>query len=481
MIVRDLEAAARREYDLVIIGGGIHGASLLQEAARRGLAACLCEAGDFGGATSWNSLRIVHGGLRALQTVDLPRFFQAVRARRHLARQFPALVRPLQCLMPLYGRGLKRRSVMRMALWLNDALSSHRNDGLALPVQLPKGRLLDAVATREAFPQVRGDGLEGAAVWSDYFMRSSERILIELLRDACRHGATALNYLPVTGLLRDGKVVRGVKCEIRNTGTIRAKAVVNCAGPRMAEVAEESGGLFRPSLAFNLLLERRLPLRSAVAVAAPEAGAPVLFVVPQEQTLLAGTMHRPRSAGTTEAIVTEAEVGELLRQLNSAIPGLEAGPRHVLRVLAGLLPAAATGSSELARREVLLDHGKSGGLQGFYSMSGVKFTTASDVARRMLDLMGHPGSPVTGATELPLSPATALLTDAAAAQAADPGQLASMLRQVVAEESVQCLDDLLLRRTNWAATEPDLAPLRARVAAALSPPGAPAKSSDAWT
>src|SRR5688500_16787116 len=108
VIVRDVAATSRREFDLVIIGGGIHGVALLHEAARRGVAACLCEARDFGGATSWNSLRILHGGLRYLQTLDLVRFFDSVAARRRLALMFPRLVRPLTCLMPLYGNSLRR-------------------------------------------------------------------------------------------------------------------------------------------------------------------------------------------------------------------------------------------------------------------------------------------------------------------------------------------------------------------------------------
>jgi len=69
MIRRDFDAASRNEYDLVVVGGGIYGASLLQEAAQRGLSACLCEAADFGSGASWNWLRIVHGGLRYLQTL----------------------------------------------------------------------------------------------------------------------------------------------------------------------------------------------------------------------------------------------------------------------------------------------------------------------------------------------------------------------------------------------------------------------------
>jgi glycerol-3-phosphate dehydrogenase len=472
MITRDVAAATQREFDLVVVGGGIYGVSLLQEAARRGLSACLCEAGDFGSGTTWNSLRIVHGGLRYLQTLDLRRFFQSVAARRRVARQFPALVRPLKCLMPLYGQGMKRASVMRMALLMNDVLSAHRNSGVAAQVQLPGGRILDASSTRRVFPQVRGDRLEGAAAWSDALMLSSERIVVELLHDACRHGSVALNYTPVTEILARDGVACGVRIRDESTGgthTVTARAVVNCSGPWVRALAEGLGGdtaqLFRPSIAFNVLLDLTLPCDHALAVAAPQPAAPVLFVLPQARSLLAGTMHLPRPPGTTEAVATEAEIARFLDLLNAAIPDLGARLGNVQRVFAGLLPAAGAGSADLQKREILLDHGKVGGLQNMYSVSGVKFTTANDVARQVLVMAGHT-APVGGDDDssLPLSSATDLLTDAMALRGGDDASLRTTLQQVVAEESVQCLDDLVLRRTNWGMTEADIQKVLQRVA-----------------
>ena len=328
MIKRDFEVATRRQFDLVVVGGGIYGVSLLQEAARRGLSACLCEAGDFGGGTSWNSLRIVHGGLRYLQTMDLRRFFQSVAARRRWARQFPTLVRPLDCLMPLYRQGMKRATVMRIALLMNDTLSGHRNDGVAAAARLRAGRVLDAATTRSRFPQVRSAGLEGSACWSDLFMISSERIVMEFLHDACRVGAVAINYAPALEIVSDGKVAQGIRVRDRVTGaaySIAARAVVNCTGPQVRSFARGQGGdaerIFRPSLAFNMLLDLALPTDCALAVAPPQPGAPILFVVPQHGTLLVGTRHLPRPVETTEAVATEAEILQVLAELNQAIPG----------------------------------------------------------------------------------------------------------------------------------------------------------------
>ena len=470
MIKRDIDAACGREFDLIVVGGGIYGVSLLREAARRGLSACLCEAGDFGGGTSWNSLRIVHGGLRYLQTADLRRFFQSVAARRRVARQFPTLVRPLECLMPLYGQGMKRTSVMRMALLANDLLSAWRNWGVAEAARLPVGRVLDVAATKRVFPRVRADGLEGAALWSDFSMLSSERIVIELLHDACRHGAVALNYAAVTEVVSEGRVARGVRLRDTISGEVRvcaAQSVVNCAGPQVRSLVHGKGGdveqLFQPSLAFNLMLDIHVPCDCALAVAPPQPGAPVLFVIPQGGNLLAGTMHLPRPAETTEAVPTDAEVKSFLGLLNAAIPRLEARPDNVRRVFAGLLPATAAGSTDLVKREVLLDHGRTSGLERLYSISGVKFTTADDVARQALEMMGAGDKFGDEASELSLSPATNVLTDARTLWDADASTVGAALKRVIEEEAVQSLDDLVVRRSNWATTETDLDRVRERV------------------
>src|SRR5262245_48845674 len=104
---RDLGALEAACHDLLIVGGGIQGAAACWEAAHRGLRTALVEAEDFGGGTSWNSLKTIHGGFRYLQTLDLPRIRESVRERRALLRIAPAIVRPLEFVAPLYGHGLQ--------------------------------------------------------------------------------------------------------------------------------------------------------------------------------------------------------------------------------------------------------------------------------------------------------------------------------------------------------------------------------------
>ena len=116
-------------YDILILGGGIYGATAAYEAARRGLSVLLLERQDFGAGTSQNSLKIAHGGLRYLQSLDLRRSRESMEERRRLLQVAPHLVRPLRCRMESRSLGGARRLLLRAGLLANEFLSRDRNRG----------------------------------------------------------------------------------------------------------------------------------------------------------------------------------------------------------------------------------------------------------------------------------------------------------------------------------------------------------------
>jgi glycerol-3-phosphate dehydrogenase len=463
---RPMDAAESR-YDLIVVGGGIYGVALGLEAARRGYRSLLLERDDFGGATSWASLRIIHGGLRYLQSLDLPRFLESDGERRWFRRHFPDLVRPLPCLLPLYGRGLRRPAMLRLGMAVNDLVSASRDFGVRGGSGLPRGRILDPRETAALFPQVDRNGLIGAALWHDAVMSSSERLVIEMLRWACGCGSRALNYVEAETLVTEGGRVQAVDARDRVTGRrlrFHAARVVNATGPWSRIFARRADrdlpGLFRPALAFNLLLDRQPIAEVAVAVAAPRAGSRTYFVLPWNGRMLVGTFHAVAPAGAVEPAVSGEQVAQFLDDLNDAVPGLGLAARDVRHVYAGLLPARAEGDAEPATREVIHDHGAAGGPQGLYSVSGVKFTTARSVAEKALRLVfAQPGLQQTLHVERPgrlldLSEqcrrsSRPLLDERRNAAGAD-------LRGIVDDEAVIDLEDLLLRRTDSTAVVGDL-------------------------
>jgi glycerol-3-phosphate dehydrogenase len=470
-IERALDRAAADNHDLIVLGGGIYGIALCLEAARRGQKTLLVERADFGGATSWSNLRILHGGLRYLQTLDLPRFYESVGERRWFLRHFADLVRPLPCLMPLYGRGLKRPGIFRIALAMNDALSWHRNRGVASEIHLPPGRLAGVDETVQRFPQVERQGLRGGALWYDAVMLSPERVAIEMLRWACASGATALNYTEASGLIVEHGAVQGIEAHDRvaeRALRFRAPRVVNATGPWSRQVARQAGpdlpGLFRPALAFNLLLNRPPIADVAVAIESRRPAAPTYFCLPWKGLLLAGTSYAAVAGDSLEADPSKTQVAAFLADLNAAVPGLALAPEDVLQVYAGLLPARAAGTINLAHREVIHDHGAAGGPKGLFSISGVKFTTARLVAEKTLRrLFGRSLPPPRPDATRPVG-----MPDLGGQSLQDAGspldRPADRVRALAAQESVLCLDDLLLRRmdSTHAARDRSTAAARAR-------------------
>ena len=451
-IERDPGAAAAGSYDLIVIGGGIYGITLCLEATRRGLRTLVVERADFGGATSWSSLRILHGGLRYLQSLDLVRFYESVGERSWFLRHFPDLVLPLPCLMPLYGRGLKRPSVFRAALLLNDLLSLRRNAGVARTLHLPQSRLVSAAEAAALFPAVAREGLQGGALWHDAVMLSPERIAIEMLCWACARGARALNYAEATGLIVDQGSVAGITALDRVAGRelrVQARMVINAAGPwsgvLASQMAPDTPALFRPALAFNLLLKRPPIAAVAVAVEPDRPGAPTYFCLPWKGLLLAGTSYAPVQEGDLEATPSAAQIAAYLADLNRAVPGLNAAADDILQVYAGLLPATAAATIELANREVIHDHGATGGPKGLFSVSGVKFTTARLVAQKTLARAFGKALPALRADATRPPPGQSI-QDGTSPLDGPAEVVGARLRALVEQESVLCLEDLLLRR-----------------------------------
>lgn len=450
-IVRAPQEASQRRHDLIVVGGGIYGAMLAMESARRGMRSLLVEQSDFGSATSFNSLRILHGGFRYLQNFNLSRFFVSVRERSWFVRTFPGLTRPMPFLMPLYGQGLRKPNLLKAALHINHYLSVLAEYGQG---SLAPGRVVDPGTTRKIFPGVRTQGLVGGGVWFDAIMPDSQRILMEILRWACSEGATALNYVQAVKVLRNSFRVQGIVARDEESGEqleFRAKAVINAAGPWCRRLVRpwhrDFPQLFKPSLAWNVLLDKELLSDHAVAVTPGTPGGRTYFLLPWKGKILAGTGHAAWDLEPERPQPSREQLASFLQDLNLAVPGLDAGPEDVQRIFSGLLPAVKEGGCRLLDRPVIVDHGRLGGPQGLFSVSGVKFTTARHVALKTLSCIAKSSLP--GAEDLLSRNRNVQPLPHALPTIADPGdQSFSALSTLIRQEAVLHLDDLFLRRIN---------------------------------
>jgi len=445
-------------YDVIIVGGGIYGVMLALESARRGLSPLLLERGDFGGGVSFASNRIIHGGLRYLQSMDLKRFRESVGERRWFLQNLPDLIEPMTCVMPLPGKGLKRASVMRMALAMNDFLSRKRNDGVPDDRQLPKASIADPGAYADALSPIGVTKKRACAVWHDARMVNSQRVMMELSRWAVVSGATLRNYTEVTGLTTESGSVKGVVARDVETGValaFDAPVVINAAGPACAALAKTMGGkhaaLFSPSYAINVLFDRPPIAPHAMALTADREGARTFFLSWEGDRLLAGTYHVACDNNGTPVISPAEMTDRFIAELNETAPGLELSRDKVKRVYGGLLPAESEGSEDTAHHPVILDHGESGCPRGLVSVSGVKYTTARLVAEQTIGRIAWPKTkPASQATGARPEVHASLALSALDRDEISSGEVLAAARAMMQDESVVRLEDLLLRRTPWA-------------------------------
>ncbi|MGH8295049.1 MAG: FAD-dependent oxidoreductase [Steroidobacteraceae bacterium] len=390
-MLRDITRLSSTAYDLLVIGGGVYGACAAWEAALRGLSVALIEAGDFGGATSSNSLRTLHGGLRHLQRLDLKHMRESVRERREWLRLAPHLARPLRFVLPTYGQGLRGPLIMRAALWVNDALSADRNRAVREDRRLPRGRILSESAARAALPGIELAGCNGAAAWYDAVCLDTERLLLSVITAAVGAGAEVANYVRATGLLAQRCRIRGVHARDELSGRemeIRAKFLINAAGPWVEDWLPAGAGrpkepMFRASRAFNLLT-RPLPFSDGVGltVRARGAGETTYFVLPWNGHSLIGTRHLRCDPCTRTSDVMREEVLAFVRDLNTVLGAHRLTGADVRGVFAGLLPEEQDNAGArvaLERDPQVIDH-EPAGLRGLVSIVGVKWTIAPAVA-----------------------------------------------------------------------------------------------------
>jgi len=401
-VKRDLTTLATHRFDLLVIGGGIYGACLAWEATRRGLSVALVEKADFASGTSANSLRIIHGGLRYLQQADFRRMRESIGERRRLMQLAPHLVHPLPVVIPTSGHGFRGREAMSLALAVNDLVSCDRNWQMDPQKRIPRGRTISKQECLERLPGLSPDPLTGGAIFYDAQVYNSERLVLAFLHSAAESGATLANYVEVTGFLQRGDRIVGACARDRLTDTgfeIQARTVINAAGPWINSLL---GQLQPPPLkipfakAFNLVT-RPLFRDYAVGISSPKVyqdadnwvnkGSRLFFIAPWRGYSLIGTAYEVCEQGPETFQVTEAEIQAFLADLNRAYPPAGLTRQDVRWLHQGLLPssgASRSGDVQLTKHYQILDH-RQHGYCGLFSVIGVKYTTARDVAEKAVN------------------------------------------------------------------------------------------------
>jgi glycerol-3-phosphate dehydrogenase len=382
---RDLQALGKTTFDVLVIGGGIHGLATALDASARGLKVALVEAGDFAAATSFNHQRTAHGGLRSLQAGRIGYARESIRERRALARIAPRLLRPLPFMIGTYRSLMKSRPALRIGFEIDTWLGRHRNDGLEPELHLPKAKLISKAATLKLFPGVSQDGLTGGANWYDYQIVQTNRLAIAFAEGADTRGARLVNYAEAVSAIREGSTIAGMRVRDILTGDeadVRAKVTINCAGAAVNHIMAALGVKGRDVLlakAMNLATSKPA---SDIALAAPGASGRMLTLTPWQGRALVGTWHSDDFKQPSDVAPTASEIDAFIADANVAFPALKMGRDDVTLVHRGIVPATkGARGAELLGTPAILDHAGDGAA-GAITVVGVKFTTARAVGAK---------------------------------------------------------------------------------------------------
>ncbi len=393
-MVRDLRRLADTSFDVLIVGAGIYGSIAAWDAAQRGLSVAIIDRGDFGGGTSFNNLKTLHGGLRSLQAMNLTQMRLFIRERRAMARIAPHLIRLLPCVVPTYSGVTRHRALMRIALTLNDLVAHDRNAGLIdAATFVPSGQIVSRDACLRMNPLIDPDGVTGGAVWHDYQMRSSDRLTLSFLLSAHHAGAVTANYVRVMTLRRRGARVEGAAVQDVLGGTtfdINAKMVLNATGPWASGLLDAipEAAPHRPapglSRAMNLVVRHLEHTHGCGGLARGR----FLFAVPWRNRSIVGTSHDPFGGTADELTVTAADLDAFLRDVREAFPRADITRDDVRLVHRGLLPVTSLSGTKvlLLRESAIVDH-RHQGVEGIVSIFSVRYTTARHTAERAVDVI----------------------------------------------------------------------------------------------
>lgn len=468
-----LYSLTNERFDVVVIGGGITGAGVARDAARRGLRVALLEADDFAAGTSSRSSRLIHGGVRYLEHGYLHLVWESSRERRRLLELAPHLVRPLQFTWPVYRGARVRRWQLAAALTMYDALAMFRNVGRHRP--LSSGGIL----TQE--PSLARDGLLGGATYWDAATDDARLTLANVL-DAAAHGAVVLNHAPVRKLTFSSPSGPADGVEVHDTigGStlhVRGRLVVSCAGPWTDEITRMEDPAAGPAVRGTKGVHIAVPAArvgnvAAVTMLSPDDGR-VMFTLPASGGMtIIGTTDTPTAEHPANVRASRGDVRYLLNACNRFFPDAQLTEGDVVSAWAGIRPLVAsgnTGNPSSASRE----HAVHLSPRGVLVATGGKLTTYRAQAQQIVDaaVKRLGGAPKPCDTEVaPLPGARPPESGSDVRIVPDLSWRESDIEQAVRREYAESLADVMIRRTFLAFELPDQGrSIATRVASRMAP------------
>ena len=369
-----LSVLTTETFDVAIIGGGIIGCGIARDAALRGLRVALFERRDFGSGTTSASTRIVHGGLRYLEMLDLRLVRLDLRERETLLRIAPHLVKPLEFLVPFFDGSRSSPLKLRLGLAVYDALSYDKS--------LPSRRWLPADHARRVDPVLNRPDLRGAAAYHDARVDSPERLALENVLEATEHHAQVFNYcevLAATPQLRVRDTLDGSEAKVQ------ARVLVNATGawlePTTEALTGRRPGRIRTTKGIHIVVP---PVTQWALVLYSRVDGRLLFAIPRAGLTWIGTTDTDYNGDPAAARATRTDVDYLVQSVGDVFPALRL--QDVLYTTAGVRALVRrAGRESSVSRMLKVVEGEPVAPPGVISVLGGKITGYRAIAEEVTD------------------------------------------------------------------------------------------------
>jgi glycerol-3-phosphate dehydrogenase len=373
-------------WDVLVIGGGASGLGAAVDAASRGYRTLLMERFDFAKGTSSRSTKLVHGGVRYLEQMNLTLVLDALRERGRMLRNAPHLVHDLEFVVPAYGYFALPYYGIGLKVY----------EHLSGKLSLGHSEFLSRAHTLERLPGIAAEGLHGGVLYHDGQFDDA-RFAIALVRTLEDLGGTAINYLGAVGLLKESEKIIGVQArdneesggqggEKSGEFEIRARAVINACGVFVEETlaldGRARGGLLAVSQGTHLVLPRSfLPGETALMIPRTADGR-VLFAIPWHGATLVGTTDEPVNAAPVEPRALAQERAFLMEHITRYFHR-RPQPDEILSVWSGLRPLVRKAGVKTAK--LSRDHTILVSASGLITITGGKWTTYRRMGQDTID------------------------------------------------------------------------------------------------
>ena len=373
-----------KEFDVVVIGGGITGAGIALDATQRGMKVALVEMQDFAQGTSSRSTKLVHGGLRYLKQAQIKVVAETGKERAIVYENGPHVTTPEWMLLPMHKGGTFGKFTTNIGLTMYDRLAGVKRH--------ERKKMLSKQATLNKEPLVKKDGLKGGGYYVEY-RTDDARLTIEVMKRAAEKGAEVINHTKSTDFVYDAKnKVSGIKVKDMLTGEeyqINAKKVINAAGPWVDAVRKKdytrNNKQLRLTKGVHVVIDQsKFPLRQAVYFDTEKDGR-MIFAIPREGKAYVGTTDTFYNNEKTKPLTNQEDRDYLIDAINYMFPDVHVTDADIESTWAGVRPLILEDGkdpSEISRKDEIWE-----GKSGLLTIAGGKLTGYRHMALEIVDLL----------------------------------------------------------------------------------------------